>query len=145
MSVPKRIPTKKVFDYWRNISEHPQELRCRLLGVDREVDEFRCAPGGHVAIDHDRFTIQPGQIVRLPIKYVLAGRWMNRPWLVKLDYEAFVAAQQLSLDDVAAAVAEPEPEPDRNGAVECPECGKPCASPAGLAAHTRAKHNGDED
>jgi hypothetical protein len=125
--------TKKIFDYYRNTSEHPQTLRSRAMEADRHVDELPCAPGGHLPVDHDRFTVQPGQIVRVPIKYVLDGNFHKRTFFSKVTFEDFVAAQKMTLGEAAKVFA-------------CPYCEKQYKTEAGLASHVAQKHEGlDED
>ena len=100
---------KIIFGYWRNISEHPQSVRNKPIAEKRYVDELPCAPGGHVRLVNGTFTIQPGQIVRFPSEFALAGGLHKRPFLVHVTHEDFLAAAKAP---PAATEPEPEPEPE---------------------------------
>jgi len=100
------MPGKRIFDYWRNISGHPQTVRNKPIAQMRHIDELPCAPGGHVDLVNGTFTILPGQIVRFPVEFAMAGNLHRRTFLSRVTYADFEAAENINLDELTAT---PEP------------------------------------
>ena len=97
---------KRIFVYWRNISEHAQSVRVKSLAEIRYLDELLCAPGGHLPVVNGRFTLRSGQIVRMPIEFSMRGHLHKRPYLVHATYEDFEAAQNMKFEELAQEIAD---------------------------------------